>query len=46
MKPITIPYPEFIKEHKNLVRILRKGSKKQQLIEANKQLRELLKIRV
>lgn len=41
---ITLPKSEFIKEHKKLVGILRKGTRKQQLAEAKDQSTELKKV--
>ena len=38
-----MPKNEFVKEHQRLVRILKKGTKKQQLAEAREQLEELRK---
>jgi hypothetical protein len=38
---VTIPKPEFIKEHKNLLDVLRKGTKADRLREAKDQAKEL-----
>jgi hypothetical protein len=38
---VTIPMPEFVKEHKGLVKILEQGSPAQQEKEAKKQAKEL-----
>jgi len=38
---VTMPLKEFVDEHTNLVRILRTGSKKEQMAEADKQEAEL-----
>lgn len=48
MKPakgkVTMSKEDFKKEHKNLVRILKTGSKKEQVKEANDQAKELKKV--
>lgn len=38
---VTIPKPKFIKEHKNLLNVLRKGTKADRLREAKDQAKEL-----
>lgn len=38
---VTIPKPEFIKEHKKLLDVLRKGTKADRLREAKDQAKEL-----
>lgn len=43
MKDILIPHNAFVKEHKKLIAILKKGSKKEQAKEAKEQMKELLK---
>ena len=40
---VTMTLPEFIDEHTNLIKILRSGSKKELLAEADKQEKELKK---
>lgn len=42
MKKINMSLTDFIKEHKHLVDVLNKGSKKDRRIEANKQMKELM----
>lgn len=44
MKGVTIPLREFVAEHKKLVKILEKGKRKEQVMEAKSQKAELLKI--
>jgi hypothetical protein len=41
---VSIPLKEFIKEHKQLIPLLKKGSTDKRLKEANKQQKELLKV--
>lgn len=41
---VSIPKNEFVKEHKKLARVLRKGSRASQKSEANDQMRELHKV--
>lgn len=40
-KDVTMPIEEFCKEHKNLIKILREGSREELLAEAEKQEEEL-----
>jgi len=42
--PINIPRPEFVKEHKNLLKVLRTGTSSQRKKEAAKQESELANI--
>lgn len=42
MKDIHIPLRSFIAEHKKLIRILKEGSKKQQIKESKEQMKELI----
>ena len=44
MKGVNIPLREFIAEHKKLVKILEKGDRKKQVLEAKSQKAELLKV--
>lgn len=44
MKGVNIPLREFIAEHKKLVKILEKGKRKEQVLEAKSQKAELLKV--
>jgi hypothetical protein len=41
---VSIPLKEFIKEHKQLIPLLKKGSTDKRMKEANKQQKELLKV--
>ncbi len=42
MKPITLSYTDFVKEHKHLLKVLRSGTKQERNKEANSQLKELM----
>ena len=44
MKGVSIPLRQFIAEHKKLIKVLEKGNKKQQSLEAKDQKAELLKV--
>jgi len=43
-KTVKLSKPEFTKEHTHLVKVLKSGSKKEQIKEANEQNQELKKI--
>jgi hypothetical protein len=39
-----LPFKEFVKEHKNLIPLLRRGTRTQRKKETDKQMRELKKV--
>jgi len=42
-KGVIIPMQSFLKEHKHLIKVLSQGSRKQQMMEAKTQAKELIK---
>jgi hypothetical protein len=42
MKKVSMNYNDYVKEHKHLIKILKKGSKSERLTEASKQMREMM----
>ena len=42
MKEVHMKYSDYIKEHKHLIKVLKKGSKSERFTEASKQMREMM----